>query len=198
MATLVDALGVLKNFGIFETILPFMLILAGTYAILTKYKPFGEIKGANAIIATVVALVFISVAKAVMFINLLIPAMTIFLLLLVLALLVFTFVGIKGETIAKTLQEQPAIFGILVLLFVIVIFVVFSSVVPEVTLFIQNPVLAQQLNITPTSGANPTAQAATWLMFQMTQVVLSPQILGLIAMMVVFAIAAYLITREKD
>ncbi len=198
MATLVDALGVLKGFGIYDTILPFLLIMAGTYAILVKYEPFGKIKGVNALVAAIVGLVFISFAKAVLFLNLLIPAMTIFLLLLIMALLVFTFIGIKGETIAKTFQETPAAFGILILMFIVVIFVVASSTLPEVSLFIQNPVLAQQLNISPTGGATPTAQAATWLMFQMTQVLLSPQILGLITMMVVFAIAAYLITREKD
>ena len=107
MATLVDALGILKGFGIYDTILPFLLVAAGTYAVLVQYKPFGESKGVNAIVATVIGLVFISFAKAVAFINLLIPLMTIFLIMVVLALLIFTFVGVKSETISQIVTTQP-------------------------------------------------------------------------------------------
>lgn len=197
MATLVDALGILKTFGVYETILPFLLITAGTYAILTKYKPFGETKGVNAIIATVIGLVFISFAKAVSFINLLIPFMTIFLIMIVLALLIFTFIGVKGETLAETFKSPTAAMP-LIFIFIFVVVIVYSLTFPEVTLFIQNPVLAQQLNISPTGGpgATPSQSAMTYLFFQIGQVILSPQILGLVALFVVFAIAVFFITFE--
>lgn len=197
MATLVDALGILKSFGIYETILPFLLVTAGTYAVLTKYKPFGEMKGVNAIVATVIGLVFISFAKAVSFINLLIPFMTIFLIMIVLALLIFTFIGVKGETLAEVFKSPTAAMPfIFILIFIVVI--VYSLTFPEVTIFIQNPVLAQQLNITPTGGPGATAsqQAMTYLFFQIGQILLSPQILGLIALFVVFAVAVFFITYE--
>jgi hypothetical protein len=196
---LVDALGILKDFGIYQTILPFLLIAAGTYAILTKYKPFGEQKYANAIIATVVGMVFISFARAVEFMNVLMPVMTIFLLLIVLAILIFTFVGIKGETIGKIFIDQPAISIILILVFILLAVTVYGTVFPDVMIFMQNPVLAQQLNMTPagTSAMSPGWHGATFLMYQIMSTIMSPQILGLIAMMVVFAIAVYFITREK-
>lgn len=197
MATLVDALGILKSFGVYDTILPFLLIMAGTYAMLTKYKPFGETKGVNAIIATVIGLVFISFAKAVSFINLLIPFMTIFLIMIVLAILIFTFIGVKGETLAEVFKSPTAAIPfIFILIFIVVI--VYSLTFPEVTIFIQNPVLAQQLNITPTGGPGATAsqQAMTYLFFQIGQILLSPQILGLIALFVVFAVAVFFITYE--
>jgi len=197
MATLVDALGVLKSFGVYDTVLPFLLITAGVYAMLTRYKPFGETKGVNIIISTVIGLVFISFAKAILFINLLIPAMTVFLLLVVLAILIFTFVGIKGETIAETFKTEPMAFALIFLIFAAILYSVYSTVFPEIGLFTQNPVLAQQLNMTPGGGATSIQQASTFLGFQMGQIVMSPQILGLIVMMVVFAISTYYITREK-
>lgn len=198
MATLVDALGVLKTFGVYDTILPFLLVMAGTYAVLTKYKPFGELKGVNAIISLVVGLVFISFAKAVLFINMLIPVMTIFLIMIVLALLIFAFVGVKAETMAQIFQERKSAMGIILLLFLLMIFIVISSVMPEGSLFIQNPVLAQQLNITPTAaGGTPIEQASAYLGAQMSAILYSPQILGLIVMMIVFMLSAYFITRER-
>jgi len=201
MATLVDALGVLQTFGVYDTVLPFLLIMAGTYAVLTKYKPFGEMKGVNAVIATVVGLVFITFAKAVAFINLLIPLMTIFMIMIVLAVLIFTFIGIKGETIAEVFTKQPAAYLIIIFILVFIVAVVYSMIYPEIVVFVQNPVLAQQLNISPTGGpgATPTQQAATFLFFQIGQILFSPQILALIALFAVFAVAVFFITYEpKD
>jgi hypothetical protein len=198
MATLVDALSALKNLGVYETILPFLLITAGTYAILTKYKPFGETKGVNAIVATIIGLVFISFAKAVSFINLLIPFLTVFLIMIVLAILIFTFIGIKGETLAETFKSQPAAYLIIIFIFIFIVVIVYSLTFPEVAIFLQSPVLAQQLNISPTGGpgATPSQQAMTFLFFQIGQTILSPQILGLIILFVVFAIAIFFITYE--
>jgi len=199
MATLVDALGVLKSFGIYETVLPFLLITAGTYAIFTKYKPFGEVRGVNAIISTIIGLVFITFAKAVSFINMLIPFMTIFLIMIILALLIFAFIGLKGETLAGVFQKQPAAYLIIFGIFIFIVVIVYSFVFPEVTIFIQNPVLAQQLNISPTGspGATPAQQAGTFMFFQMGQILLSPQVLSLIALFAVFAIAVFFITYES-
>jgi hypothetical protein len=194
MATLVDALGVLKGFGVFDTILPFLLIMAGTYAVLVKYKPFGEHQAANGIIAAVVGLVFISFAKAVSFINMLIPMMTIFLIMVVLAVLIFTFVGIKTETMAK-LFEKPEGAMIMIFIFILIFVITYATVFPEIMIYIQNPVLAQQLNMTPMGGGG-AVNPAMYMFFQVGQIILSPQIMGLVALMLVFAIAAFFITRE--
>jgi hypothetical protein len=194
MATLVDALGVLKGFGVYDTIIPFLLVMAGTYAVLVKYKPFGEHQTANGVIAAVVGLVFISFAKAVSFINMLIPMMTIFLIMVVLAVLIFTFVGIKTETMAK-LFEKPEGAMILIFIFILIFVITYATVFPEIYIYMQNPVLAQQLNMTPASAGG--GAAAPWfIFFQVGQIILSPQIMGLVAMMLVFAIAAFFITRE--
>src|SRR3990172_9828837 len=120
MATLLDAVGTLQSFGVYSTILPFLLITAVVYAVLLKYKTLGENKTVNAIIAIVIGLVFISVARAVNFINIILPFVTIFLVMLVLVMLIFTFMGVKGETISDAITKYPAIIFIFILIFVVI------------------------------------------------------------------------------
>lgn len=198
MATLVDALGVLKSLGVYQTIFPFILVLAGMYALLEKFKPFGEMKSVNAIISFIIAFLFISVAQAVTFINTLLPLLTLFLLLVVLGMLVFAFVGVKGESITEALTTNPAGWLSLLLIFFFVIVAVISQVMPEASLIIQNPAAAEQLNVSLTEpGATPKEQAAAYMFLQTIRIALSPQIMGLAMMLLIFAVATYFITREK-
>lgn len=197
MATLLDAVNVLKEMGVYQTVLPFMLVTAGFYAVLTKFKPFGDMKFVNGIVSVVAGLLFITMARAVAFINLFMPILTVFLLLIVLALVIFTFMGIKGETITEVLTKETAAWGLLLMLFIIIVLVVLSQVFPEATVIVQNPVAAQQMNLTLAGpNATPQQQAAALMFMQIMQVLFSPQVLGLIIMLVVFAVATYFITRE--
>jgi len=194
MATLLDAVGTLQSFGVYSTILPFLLITAVVYAVLLKYKTLGENKTVNAIIAIVIGLVFISVARAVNFINIILPFVTIFLVMLVLVMLIFTFMGVKGETISDAITKYPAIIFIFILIFVVI---GVSQVFPETSVIIQSPETAERLNLSLTEpGATPQQQGAAFLFLQFARIFASPQVLGLIILFIVFAIGAYFITRE--
>lgn len=198
MATLLDAIGFLQQFGFYSTILPFLLVAAGMYALLTKLKPFGDLKGVNAIISIVIGFIFVSMVRAVTFLNKFIPLFTTFLLLLVLAYMVFIFVGVKSETITELFTKNPAFAGIFILIILILVIVVLSQVFPEATFIVQYPEVAEELNLT-LYGANATPQekAALYGMAQVFRIVTSPQIMALIILFVVFGLAAYFITREK-
>jgi hypothetical protein len=196
MATLVDAVGLLQKLGFYDTVFPFILIFAGTYAMLTKYKPFGEMKSMNGLIAFVVAIFFISMVRAVAFVKALMPTITIFMIMIVVALLIFTFMGIKGETISKVLTEETAGWATILLIFIIIILAVVSQVFPEASTSIQNPVLAQQLNLS--SSGTASEQASAFLLAQTMSILFSPMVLGMIIMLLVFGIAIYFITREPD
>jgi hypothetical protein len=200
MATLVDAVGLLQKLGFYDTVFPFILIFAGVYAMLTKYKPFGEMKAMNGLIAFVIAMFFISMVRAVAFVRALMPTITIFLVMIVVALLIFTFMGIQGETITKVLTEETAGWATILLIFIIIILSVVSQVFPEASISLQNPVLAQQLNISSTPGSNATSseQAGAFLFAQTMSIIFSPMVLGMIIMLLVFGIAIYFITREPE
>jgi hypothetical protein len=196
MATLVDAVGLLQKLGFYDTVFPFILIFAGAYAMLTKYKPFGEMKSMNGLIAFVVAMFFISMVRAVAFVKALMPTITIFMVMIVVALLIFTFMGIQGETISKVLTEETAGWATILLIFIIIILAVVSQVFPEASVSIQNPVLSQQLNLS--SSGTASEQASAFLLAQTMSILFSPMVLGMIVMLLVFGIAIYFITREPD
>jgi hypothetical protein len=196
MATLVDAVGLLQKLGFYDTVFPFILIFAGTYAMLTKFKPFGEMKSMNGLIAFVVAMFFISMVRAVAFVKALMPTITIFMVMIVVALLIFTFMGIQGETISKVLTEETAGWATILLIFIIIILAVVSQVFPEASVSIQNPVLSQQLNLS--SSGTASEQASAFLLAQTMSILFSPMVLGMIVMLLVFGIAIYFITREPD
>jgi len=200
MATLVDAVGLLEKLGFYDTVFPFILIFAGTYAMLTKFKPFGEMKSINGLIAFAIAMFFISMVRAVAFVRALMPTITIFLVMIVVALLIFTFMGIKGETISNVLTQETAGWATILLVFIIIILSVVSQVFPEASIAIQNPVLAQQLNVSSASGGGATSseQASAFLFAQTMSIIFSPMVLGMIIMLLVFGIAIYFITRVPD
>ncbi|MEM2954627.1 MAG: hypothetical protein QW625_01585 [Candidatus Nanoarchaeia archaeon] len=198
MATLLDAIGALQQIGFYSTILPFLLVTAGMYALLTKLKPFGELKFANIIISVVVGFIFISMTRAVLFLNKFIPLFTTFLLLLVLAYMVFIFIGVKSESISELFVKKPAFAGIFILIILILVIVVLSQVFPEATFVVQYPEVAEELNLS-LYGANATPQekAAAYGMAQVVRIVTSPQVMGLIVLFVVFGLATYFITKEN-
>jgi len=182
MATLVDVIGLFKAIGLYETVFPGILIFALVYGLLSKFKPFGESKGVNGIIALIVALIFISFTKAVAFMSYFIPLLTGLFVVLLLVLLIFMFMGVPGETITEAMSE-PAAYGLIIVLIVIFAFVAIASAFPE---------LAAQEGAPPTPGA---PGADVWAKY--TAVLFHPVLLGLIVLLAVFAVATYFITREK-
>lgn len=168
MASLVSGIQLLERFGAYRVLFPFLFIFAITYALLTKTKVLGENKNICGIISLSVAAIFIFYAQAVDFINLLIPFMTIFLVFLLLVVLVVTSIGMKSDSVASALSKGG---GVIVLIFLIIISLVTLSLV------------LGENKYKPLEGV--------------TSVLLSPTVLMIIILFIIFAVAAYVITLDN-
>ncbi|MBD3263209.1 hypothetical protein GF374_02415 [Candidatus Woesearchaeota archaeon] len=175
MATLVDAIGVFKNIGLYDTVFPAILIFAVVYGLLSKLEPFGENKAVNGIVAIIIALFFISFMKAVTFISYLIPLFTAFFVIILLVMLVFMFMGVPSETIKEAMTSSSG-YGVMIILFVLFVFIVLSVTFP------------------PTEEVPP---GETDVFAQTAETLFSPVIMGIITLLAIFAVATYYITREK-
>lgn len=193
MATLADGITVLHNLGFYTTVFPFLLILALMYGLLSKFQPFGENKTINILVSFIVAMFFIAVARSSLFLYNLMPLVTAFFVLIFLVMLIFMFMGVPADTIKEAIMK-PQGYAPILILFILVVFIVLSQTFPEQAL-VSQPELAEQFNITePTEGKEGLA---VYLSQQATAIIFSPIILGLIILLVTFAIASYFITREK-
>ncbi len=193
MATLADGITVLHNLGFYTTVFPFLLILALMYGLLSKFQPFGENKTINILVSFIVAMFFIAVARSSLFLYNLMPLVTAFFVLIFLVMLIFMFMGVPADTIKEAIMK-PQGYAPILILFILVVFIVLSQTFPEQAL-VSQPELAEQFNITePTEGKEGLA---VYLSQQATAIIFSPIILGLIILLVTFAIASYFITRER-
>lgn len=181
MATLVDAVTLLKDFGLYDTVFPGILIFALVYGILYKYKPLGDNVLVNSVIALVIALIFISAMRAIKFISFLVPLVTAMVVVLLLLLLIFTFMGVPGETI-KEAMLSPQAYGIIIILFLIFVLIAISASFPELS--------AGEDEISATTQ-DKAFMKAIGIFFH-------PIVLGLIAMIAIMATATYYITRHKE
>ena len=198
MATLVDALGILKTMGFYETVFPFILILALIFGVLEKLKPFGEHKYVNATIAAIVSLFFISMVRASKFLSAFIPMVTAMLVVMVFLVLIFMFMNVDSKTITDVLTKESQAYGTLIIVFILLVVLAFTQVFPEQAFVTQFPGLAEDMNVTLyPEDATPSEQAAAILSAQAGAIIFSPKILAMIIMMIVFAVATYYIVREK-
>jgi len=181
MATLVDVIGVFKAIGLYDTVFPFILVFALVYGLLHKFQPFGENKTINGVVALIIGLIFISFLKAVTFVTLLIPLITGLVVIFLLVLLIFMFMGVPGESI-KEAMLNPAAYGLVIILVLIFVFIALAGAFPE---------LAAGEN-----GAAADTGDDTFLKY--SQLFFHPAVLGLIVLLVIFATATYFITRESQ
>src|SRR3989338_8551630 len=143
MATLFDAITVLKDVGFYSTVFPFILIAALLYGLFARYKPFGDNKTINSIISVVLGLFFISIFRASAFLANLVPLLTAFLLILIFLMLIFIFMGVKEDTIRDVILKEPAGYGTLIIIFVLIFFIVFGQTFPEQGIITQLPGVAK-------------------------------------------------------
>ena len=196
MATLFDAIAIMQNLGVYTVLLPFLLIFALVYGALTKFKPFGESKTINSIIAFALAFIFTASIKASEILTQFSVFFTAFLVMLLLLMLVFMFMGVKQESMAAVLK-QPEGYGTIIVIFLLLFFIVFSQTFPESGLVTQNPEEAARLNITTVpQGLTPTQEAAAIMSALVTSIIFSPPILATMILLILFGVAAYFITRE--
>jgi len=107
----------LQGSGIYEYVLPFLLIFAITFAILEKVKILGEDKKSiNAVVAIIIGLIFVTQFSLVYTLNSFLPKISLFIIIAVMVLILF---GILGAPVHKGLGGLGLIIGAIVSLFAI-------------------------------------------------------------------------------
>lgn len=136
MSVLSDALDFLREFGIFDVILPFLLVFAVVFGILEKTRILGEEKikdivyprkNLNAIVAFVLAMLVVAATKIVGVINTALPQIS---LLIVVALSFLLMIGIfmkPDNTLYEKLNGKWMAF-LMIIMFVAVIFVFLGNI----------------------------------------------------------------------
>ena len=137
MSVLGNALEFLRDFGLFDVILPFLLVFAVTFGILEKTKILGHEKigdkdypkkNLDAIVSFVLALLVVAATKIVGVINEALPSIV---LLIVVSLSFLLSIGIfmsPGNTLYDKLDRKWLTF-LMVIMFIAVI-LIFLSVLP--------------------------------------------------------------------
>jgi len=192
MATLLDAIGILQATGFYSIVLPFILIFALTYAILEKTKLVGENKSIHVVIAAVFGFLFVGIAEASKFVAAFLPVISVFLIIMLFIILIFKFVGFGDEDV-KGAFAQSRVWGPILLVIILFAFMTYGQLYPQSSLATR-PELGDQFGIDqPSEG---TAGLQNFLAQEQTRILFSPQIMGLIVMMIIFGLATYYITRE--
>jgi len=179
MASLVSGIELLDKFGAYRIVFPFLLIFAVTYGVLSRLKVFGENSFINSIISFVVAIIFVSFATAVKFVNLLMVFSIVFMIVILLVVIVVAASGVKLDTIVKGITKGG--WFLIVIVLVILTFTVMNLVFPE-------------FNPSTQDVANASESGAYGILGGTTSIFFTPAVLGLIVLFAVFAAAAYFIT----
>ena len=128
----------LKDFGVFDVILPFLLVFSIVFAILEKTKVLGEEEGGmpkrslNSMVAFVVALLVVAVNKIVYAINTALPNVV---LLIVIVVAFLMLVGIFYKEGEFNFKEKHPLWTkfFLVILFVLIVLIFLDSIMVEDT-----------------------------------------------------------------
>ena len=105
----------LQGSGFYEFLLPFLLVFAIVFAVLEKTKIFGEDKrNVNAIIAILFGLLFVSQVEIIQTLNLFLPKISFFLIIVLMVLILFGVMGVNvGEGVGPLLMIVGAIISII-------------------------------------------------------------------------------------
>ncbi|MBS3063924.1 MAG: hypothetical protein J4445_00545 [DPANN group archaeon] len=193
MPTLLDAVGILQNIGVYSVVLPFLLIFALSYALLDKTKVLGDNKFVHAAVSLVLAFLFVSSLGAVKFLTAFLPLISVLILIILFIILIFRFVGVQESSISSALS-QSRVYSPIIIIIILFALIAFSQVFPEGALA-NRPELGDQFNITQPSSEGVEGLQA-FLGEEQTRVFFSPSILSLIVLVIIFGVATYYITRE--
>ncbi len=93
-----DLFSQLEGLGVYEYLLPFLLIFSITFAILEKVKILGsDKKNINIIVSAILALIFVTQFTLVATLNNFLPKISLFIIVAVMALILFGIFGAKVE-----------------------------------------------------------------------------------------------------
>jgi len=117
MVFLGDIFSQLEGLGVYEYLLPFLLIFSITFAILEKVKILGEDKkNINIIVSVILALIFVTQFTLVSTLNSFLPKISLFIIVAIMALILF---GIFGAKVHEGLGSIGLAIGAIVSLFAI-------------------------------------------------------------------------------
>ncbi len=125
---------ILDKLGITNYVIPFLLIWTALYAVLMKLKLVSENAQLNGLIAFAIAYIVVAFGIGPM-INALLPLFIMFALLLIVIILLFSFIGVPGESIASAFKNPGVILivvGFVVLLTFVALqdWLIFSDRIP--------------------------------------------------------------------
>jgi len=216
MVSLLSGVEFLKEFGIFTVMLPFLFIFAVTYGILSYVKPFGDDKILNGILAFIVAFMAIQFMPILIFVQLIVPYLFAFFLIIFMVLLLFRFVGVKGDSISETISN-PGVYGVMFAVIIIGIFVFISESFPELSVSTQDQATSKDalggiytgdesssdstVIVTESDDgtvtvipADPVAARQGYL----RNTIFHPTILSVLTLFIVFGVAAYMVVVIKE
>lgn len=87
----------LEGSGLFEYVLPFLLVFAIIFAILEKTKIFGERNSVNIIVSIIMGLLFVTQTSLVSTLNSFLPKISLFIIVAVMVLILFGLFGASTE-----------------------------------------------------------------------------------------------------
>lgn len=128
---LTKAIEILRSFGFFDTIIPFILVFALVYGILRFTKVLGDpdqpkTNAVNVVISFAIAFLVIATTNVVKMINALVPNTTLLLVVALMALLLLGFVGFKTQSYIESSKAGKIIAVVIILIFAGVLFYSFG------------------------------------------------------------------------
>ena len=92
-----DLFSQLEGTGLFEYVLPFLLVFAIVFAIVEKTKIFGDRNGVNVVIAIIMGLLFVTQTSLVSTLNSFLPKISLFIIVAVMVIILFGLFGASTE-----------------------------------------------------------------------------------------------------
>ena len=118
----------------FTPVFIFLAVWVMFYAVLQKTQILGKNQGLSALLSFCIAFLFIITATASKLVEILLPWLGILVVIAMAAILLFMFMGVSGETIAKTIGGNAwTIVIVLIILLVIALTQVFGPSIKELT-----------------------------------------------------------------
>ena len=186
MATFLDV-SLIKGFSF---IFPFLLVWSVVYAILEHRQVFGSRKELHAIIAFVSAMLVAITQPAVEIISIMTPWFIILLIVLMLMILFFKFLGVKDEDITAVVRNPDN--SVITWWFIIVSLIIFAAAVGKVFFGAALPTGEQ---ITGTTEIATTASGFTGAGEEaFLKTLFHPKVLGLIFIFVIASLSIHLLS----
>ncbi|MDP6845779.1 MAG: hypothetical protein QF460_02395 [Candidatus Nanoarchaeia archaeon] len=206
---LVKGIELLRDLGFYDVIIPGALIIAATYAVLTKLNFFTDNNSINMVISVATGLIIISFSPAVKLISLFLVYSLMLFSSVMFLMLIFAFMGVKEADFAKAAKDSTVHTAIIVGLVIIGIIVMAQSLpafgsaqTTEGTEFGFEPIGGETttdsgdlregdlLLSEGLTGSKTTTEAGI-------EVIFNPAVLSVIIMFLIFAGASIMISRGK-